>query len=198
MTEVISHERWKSAQMGEMHHFNYDDFENYRYSSSVILRDHFNIDIENDLSGKKILESGGGCYPSVYFCKNLKKAVNVEPLYSNFPDNIKSNLRNSNIECIDIPFEDYKVRSKFDEVWFFNVLQHVRDPYLQIRNAKRISNVIRVFEPINTEINNEHPHRFTLEFFKEQFLDTDVKLYNGGTVPRFHQADCAYLTWIKK
>ena len=197
MVEVISQERWEETQSGEIHDYDYGNEENYKNAVHIILRDHFNIDPENDLVGKKILESGGGCYPSTYFCKGLKKAVNVEPLSDKFPENVKSRLNNANVECVSVGFEDYKGRSKFDEVWFFNVLQHVRDPYLQIENAKRIANVVRVFEPIDTAINNEHPHSFNMQFFKEQFPDTEVKMYQGGSVARFHGANCAYLTWTK-
>lgn len=197
MIEVISQERWKQAQCGEINHYDYGNVENYKNSTYIILRDHFNIDPENDLVGKKILESGGGCYPSTYFCKGLKKSVNVEPLSDKFPDNVKSRLKNANVECVSVGFEDYKRHLKFDEVWFFNVLQHVRDPYLQIENAKRIANVIRVFEPIDTAINNEHPHSFNIQFFREQFPDAEVKMYHGGSIARFHGANCAYLTWTK-
>ncbi len=197
MVESISQERWEQAQNGEVAHYDYGSEENYRNSSYIILRDHFNLDPEKDLVDKKILESGGGCHPSVYFCKGLKKAVNVEPLFDKFPDNIKNKLNSAGIETLSVAFEDYKGRTKFDEVWFFNVLQHVRDPLLQIENAKRIASVVRVFEPIDTAINNEHPHSFNIEFFKEQFPDAEVKMYHGGSVSGFHGANCAYLTWTK-
>jgi hypothetical protein len=197
VVESISQERWQEAQTGEVFHYDYGNEENYKNSVFIILRDHFGINPESDLTNKKILESGGGCYPAVYFCGGLKKSVNVEPLYDKFPDNIKETLTNVNVECLPIGFEDYKGKSKFDEVWFFNVLQHVRDPFLQIKNAKKIANVIRVFEPIDTQINNEHPHSFTMDFFREQFPDSDVKMYQGGSVGGFHGANCAYLTWIK-
>lgn len=197
MIEVISQERWEQAQSKEINHYDYDNEDNYKNSSYIILRDHFNIDPENDLTNKKILESGGGCNPSIYFCKGLKKAVNVEPLYDKFPESVKSKLNNANVECISVAFEDYKGRSKFDEVWFFNVLQHVKDPYLQIQNAKRIANIIRVFEPIDTAINDEHPHSFDMQFFIDQFPNAEVKMYRGGSVGGFHGANCAYLTWTK-
>jgi hypothetical protein len=197
MVEVISQERWVQAQEGEIHHYDYGNEENYKNSVYVILRDYFNMNPETDFVGKKILESGGGCYPAVSFCGGLKKAVNVEPLYDRFPENIKSRLSNLNVECISVGFEDYKGRSKFDEVWFFNVLQHVKDPCLQIENAKKIADVVRIFEPIDTAINNEHPHSFNMEFFREQFPNAEVKMYHGGSSARFHQANCAYLTWTK-
>lgn len=197
MVEKISQERWESAQSGEINHYQYDDEENYKNAALTILSGYFKIDTENDLVGKKILESGGGCYPASYFCSGLKKSVNVEPLCEEFPEQIKSKLSAKNIEYVSTPFEDYKTNIKFDEVWFFNVLQHVKDPVLQIENAKRIAKIIRVFEPIDTAINNEHPHSFNIDFFRTQFPNTEVKLYEGGTVAKFHGANCAYLVWTK-
>jgi len=66
-----------------------------------------------------------------------------------------------------------------------------------IKNAKKIANVVRVFEPIDTAINQEHPHSFNMQFFREQFPDAEVKMYNGGSVARFHGANCVYLIWRK-
>jgi hypothetical protein len=197
MTESISQERWEQAQMGEESFFqpNYESEDVYKNTASIILENYFNINLQTDLVGKKILECGGGCYPASYFCTGLKKVVNVEPLYDKFPDIVKQKLLSKKIESVSIPFEDYTTKIKFDEVWFFNVLQHVRDPIMQIENAKKIAKIIRVFEPINTAINNEHPHSFNLEFFENQFSNTKIEIYKGGTMDKFHQADCVYFVW---
>jgi len=197
MIESISQERWKQALSGELHHYDYGNMENYNRASIIILRDHFGIDVDTDLVGKKILESGGGAHPSTSICSGLKNALNVEPNYNNFPEEVKNYLKSKNVECVSIGFEDYTGRAKFDEVWFFNVLQHVRDPSLQIENAKKIANTIRVFEPIDTATNNEHPHSLSVAFFKEQFPNTEVNVYQGGSIHGFHGANCAYLTWKK-
>jgi hypothetical protein len=195
MVESISQERWDSAQRGEVDHYDYGNEANYKNSSSIILKEHFNIDPEKDLVGKKILESGGGCYPSIYFCKGLKKAVNIEPLYDQFPENVKQRLVQNGIETLSIPFENYSTRTKFDEVWFFNVLTHVMNPELQLEIAKKVAKTVRVFEPIDTAVNNEHPHTLTYEFFEKVFPDIEVKIYNGGSRSGFHQANCVYLTY---
>lgn len=200
MTNQITEERWKQAQQGELYHYQYqyNNEETYERSALIILQDHFKVNVKTNLIGKKILESGGGCYPASYFCEGLNKAVNIEPLCDQFPEEIKSKLLSKNIECVSTSFEEYKTRIKFDEVWFFNVLQHVKDPVLQIENAKKIAKIIRVFEPLDTAINNEHPHSFNFDFFVHNFPDVEVEKYNGGSISGFHQASCAYLTWIKK
>lgn len=197
MVEPITQERWEQALSGELNHYDYGNAENYKRASMIILKDHFNVDLENDLVGKKVLEVGGGAYPSVLHVTGLAKAVSVEPNFDNFPQDVKDRFESANIEGISIPFEEYKGRTKFDEVWFFNVLQHVRDPLLQIENAKKIAKTIRVFEPIDTATNNEHPHTFSETFFKEQFPESEVSVYHGGSIGGFHGANCAYLTWTK-
>lgn len=197
MSEAITQERWEQALSGELNHYDYGNADNYKRASFIILKDHFDIDLGTDLVGKKVLEVGGGAYPSILHATGLSKAVCVEPNFDNFPEEIKDKFKSSNVEGISIPFEEYKGKIKFDEVWFFNVLQHVRDPLLQIENAKRIAKTIRVFEPIDTATNNEHPHTFSETFFKEQFPESEVKIYHGGSVSGFHGANCAYLTWTK-
>jgi hypothetical protein len=195
MVEKISQERWQQAQEGEVFHYDFQNEENYKNSSHIILKEYFQIDPEKDLVNKKVLESGGGCYPSVYFCSGLKKAVNVEPLYDRFPDFIKNKMTDKKIEVVVSGFENYSTRTKFDEVWFFNVLTHVIDPALQLQIAKKVAKTIRVFEPINTIINTEHPHSLTPEFFKDLFPDAEIKTYTGGSRHGFHQADCVYFTY---
>ena len=188
--------RWTQAQHDEFCDYDTESFENYLKGHKVILTDHFNIDVAKDLVGKKVIESGGGCYPALYSCKGLSKAVNVEPLFSKFPNEVKDRVEvEAGIECLSIPFEFYKTEEKFDEVWFFNVLMHVRDPYVQLEKAQEIANTVRVFEPVNTEINIEHPHCFTIEWFQMQFPDTEIKKYIGGSTEGFHSVDCAYFTW---
>jgi hypothetical protein len=195
MVEAISRERWQSAQVDELVDYDYGHEESYKNSSRIILQDYFGINPETDLVDKKIIESGGGCYPSIYFCVGLSKAVNVEPLYDQFPEHVQQKLVDANIQSVSTGFEDYKGKTKFDEAWFFNVLTHVMDPSLQIQIAKRIAKTVRIFEPLNTAINNEHPHSLDLEFFQKEFPDTELKVYQGGTKERFHQANCVYLTY---
>ena len=66
--------------------------------------------------GKKVVESGGGCYPAMYSCKGLSKAVNVEPLFYKFPEEVKQRVEvEAGIECLSIPFEDFETEEKFDE-----------------------------------------------------------------------------------
>lgn len=195
--EKISQERWDKAQSAEIKHYDHENADPYETAVDIILRHFNNLDAKKDLVGKKILESGGGTYPAIFFCKGLERGVNVEPLYDKFPEKVKNRLTEAGVETISSGFEDVDIDEEFDEVWFFNVLQHVRDPYLQIEKAKKIANTIRVFEPIECGTNDEHPHEFTIEFFEEQFPGVEVNRYKGGSLYKFHGADCAYLIWSK-
>ena len=58
--------------------------------------------------------------------------------------------------------------------------------------TKKVAKKVRVFEPINTDINECHPHSLTVDLFKKHFPNTDIKLYVGGTITIFHLADCCY------
>ena len=196
LIQTVNEQMWVKAQHEEGKDYDTDSYENYLKGHKIILQDQFNIDVDKDLVGKKIVESGGGCYPAMYSCKGLSKAVNVEPLFRRFPEEVKQRVEvEAGIECISIPFEDFRTEEKFDEAWFFNVLMHVKDPYEQLDIAKKIAKTVRVLEPVNTNINVEHPHCFTVEWFEMQFPDTEVKRLPGGSIEGFHVADCAYLTW---
>ncbi len=51
----------------------------------------------------------------------------------------------------------------FEEVWIYNVLQHVIDPIKVIENAKRLAPVLRIFEWIDLPAYEGHPHALTKE-----------------------------------
>jgi 2-polyprenyl-3-methyl-5-hydroxy-6-metoxy-1,4-benzoquinol methylase len=110
----------------------------------------------------------------------------VEPLTF---EGVKPYYDGKNIEFINEIYEDCDSPT-VDEIWFLNVLQHVKNPDHLIEKAKKHSKVIKFFEPINTEINNEHPFSFSEEDYKYYFGDS-VKLYTPNDV-NFHNAFCVY------
>ena len=56
---------------------------------------------------------------------------------------------------------------KWDEVWIYNVLQHVQDPKLIIENARRAGKLIRIFEWIDIPPHEGHPHELKRELLEE-------------------------------
>ena len=75
-------------------------------------------------------------------------------------------------------------RHVYDEAWIYNCLQHTEDPGLIVRNALEGSKIVRVFEWINTRVNEGHPHSFTEESLDEMFRGVGkTEVLNG-------QANC--------
>ena len=188
--EKITEDRWKEAQRAELdvHALSTNIDEAHRFLNFYF---HFFEDSILDISGKKILEVGCGPYPLATFA-GASKVVGVEPLYDNFTNEMKKYWEENNVTPFTKPFEDWESDEKFDEVWFINFLQHTLDPELCLEKSKKVAKKVRVFEPINTEINECHPHSLTMDLFKKHFPNTDIKLYAGGTITIFHLADCCY------
>lgn len=191
---MITKERWEQAQIAErgFHKESFEDgYKHYRNSYSQYFA-YLGIDIPMtgvDLKGKRIVEIGPADFPAVGYCSGNENCLIIEPLPSDY-------LKRFNIPISTEPAED--VEYEADEVWLFNVLQHVFDPHKIVERAKRQAKVIRFFEPINYGVNDAHPWNLTMEMFKEWFGDC-VKHYPAGqNVTYFHTWECAYGVWRKE
>ncbi|MCK4814734.1 hypothetical protein KA005_03105 [bacterium] len=102
-----------------------------------------------NLRGKSILDIGGGPISLLLKCVNFSKAVVVDPC--NFPGWILERYKAHNIGFINNPAEEIEL-SGFDEVWIYNVLQHVIDPEEVLMLAKKTGKVVRIFEWVNTAL----------------------------------------------
>lgn len=117
-----------------------------------------------NLEGKSVLDLGGG--PSSMLLKTINRgrAVVVDPLL-NLPKWVLDRYAAGNIEFYNIPAEAVntgllavnKDDEKFDEVWIYNVLQHVSNPESIINNAKSLGKMIRIFEWVNAPAHKGHP-----------------------------------------
>jgi len=128
------------------------------------------------------------------FCANSQNSLIVEPM--DLPENVISNYKANNIKILKGAIEELKL-PKVDEVWLFNVMQHVWNPDTFISKLKKVSKKIVFFEPVNSPIEDVHPHSFTMEDFKKYFGEDSVKFFAGRTEPNFHTSDCVYGTWNK-
>ena len=191
--EPVSDERWFATQPGEKAGHVVDpigiSYEKYKIAYNYYF-EYLNIN-NADLQKKSIAEIGCARISSLFFCNNYSKSYVIEPTY--YPeadkyfegkDIVKIHER---AEQCDFP--------KVDEVWMFNVLDHVQNPDLIIEKAKQNSKIIRFFEPIDCGTNLEHPFSFSLNDYKKYFGDC-VKLYTCPNKEHpskmFHGADCAY------
>jgi SAM-dependent methyltransferase len=118
-----------------------------------------------DMDHKSVLDIGGGPVSLLLKCINVDGTV-VDPC--EFPRWIYQRYGDANIhfllikgEEVDHHFED----EVFDEVWIYNCLQHTEDPEKILRNAKKVSKLIRLFEWIDKPVEEGHPQVLTQELF---------------------------------
>jgi glycosyltransferase involved in cell wall biosynthesis len=130
--------------------------------------------LHRDLSGKAILDIGGGPVSMLLKCKNFARAKVVDPMP--IPEWVKQRYSEARIEYEQIKGEDIDELG-WDEVWIYNVLLHVENPERVIEKAKAAGKTIRVFEWINTARNDMHPHVFTKGQLDE-WLGCDGKVEN--------------------
>jgi 2-polyprenyl-3-methyl-5-hydroxy-6-metoxy-1,4-benzoquinol methylase len=200
---MIDHDHWLEAQQEEVNwwgtcantfHEEEKQMVYARYMGLEFYEDHqspYNI----DLAGKYVLDIGGGPSSLLLKTKNGGSSVVVDPC--RYPDWVLDRYEFSGIILWQKPAEEINIKNAFDEVWMYNVLQHTEDPALIIQNglnALRHSGVFRIFEWIDTAVNEAHPHSLTEDFFNEAFNE------RGDTV-RLATAGCfgkAYYGEFKK
>lgn len=183
-------ETWKKAQLAEINHHSYEtDIASPNLSRYKFYADTYKkyLHIDNDLTGKTILDIGGGPLSMLLWCQKFLKAWVIDPLP--MPEIIANRYKNYNIHLISCPAEEVNF-PKTNEIWVYNCLQHVMNPDLIIKKALDSCSTIKIFEPINYETNIEHIHKFTYEYFKNKF--NGGSLYVGGSIKQFHTADCFY------
>ena len=192
----ITKQRWLSAQNEELSDHingNYDlSYYNNIYNNIFSLLKLEKTQFEN----QTIIEVGPALYPCLVNIKT-KKSIAIEPLFDLFPSHIKTLYANSNITCITIPIEELQDNSfDCDEIWIFNVMQHIIDPDLFIDKCIMLSKVIRILEPIDWPTNNAHPHTYNFDYFLNKFsnFENDLKIYKGNSIANFHSANCVYGT----
>lgn len=96
-----------------------------------------------DLTGRSVLDIGGGPVSLLLKTINRAKATVVDPC--RYPDWIRDRYTTAGIAYLQQPGEQATPLG-FDEAWIYNVLQHVQDPGQIIRNAKASAPVVRLFE----------------------------------------------------
>ena len=111
-----------------------------------------------DMQGKSVLDIGGGPSSLLLKCRNLKDGYIIDPCL--YPSWVSERYRAARIKYARGKGEligNFDV----DEVWIYNVLQHVIDPEKIIKNAKVAAPVLRIFEWIDIPPHEGHPHLLT-------------------------------------
>jgi hypothetical protein len=197
MTTAITKERWDQAQEEELRLSSIDINPRYYEKMYFTMAKLMNINFDTDFVGKSIIEIGPGPLGVTLLTENFAKATIVEPLIYRWGQEYVDYYNQKNIIIETTPYEDLEIQEEVDETWFFNVLQHVIDPKLQLEKAKKTSKVVRIFEPINYPVELAHPHLLTKELFADVFGEDFGTFYDGGSIPDFHSSDCYYGTWVK-
>lgn len=117
-----------------------------------------------DAKGMYILDIGGGPISLLLKCNNLAYGKVVDPCP--YPAWVAERYAEARIDYVKKSGESID-DSGFDEVWIYNVLQHVEDPELIIKNALRAGKVLRIFEWIDIPPHEGHPHMLTAEKLDE-------------------------------
>lgn len=141
--------------------------------------------------GGAVLDIGGGAYSLLLKCTNIAGSLVIDPLMNRYPSWVKFRYKTAGIECMQMTGEDsLGLRDAvldgyiFDEVWMYNVLEHVIDPKKIIENALELGKVVRIFEWLDTPPNIGHPHTLT-EVELNKWLDGEGKvevIRRGGAV----------------
>lgn len=140
-----------------------------------------------DLKGISVLDIGGGPVSMLLKCVNVKNGVVIDPC--NYPKWIDERYKEANIKYERIKGESIATLDEkgldiiFDEVWIYNVLQHVDNPELIIENAKKVSKIIRIFEWIDNGVSPGHPHDL-----KANFLN--IWLGGIGKIEQLNESGC--------
>lgn len=124
----------------------------------------YNISLPEDLS---ILDIGAGPTSLLLKTGKLTRKVMADPCP--YPEWVYERYARCDIEYFRLPGENLigpLARDSFDEVWMYNVLQHVHDPTEILGNIVALlkpGGVFRIFDWVESEINDAHPHSFDPE-----------------------------------
>lgn len=106
--------------------------------------------------GSRILDVGGGQVSLLLKTRNLGKGSTVwDPMP--LVNWVKARYEENGIEYIQKKAEDLDATG-FDEVWMYNLLQHVEDPERVARQARKAGKILRVFEFLEHPACLGHPH----------------------------------------
>lgn len=131
------------------------------------------------VDGRDVLDIGGGPCPIVADQSlSLGTRVVVDPM--DVDETIDPTP--PNVVRIKKYAETLSLSVKFDEVWVYNVLQHVTSPSLVVETVQRhAAHTVRWFEWINTPLSVVHPHSIDKAFLFGAFQGFNIVRCVHGT-----------------
>jgi len=170
---------WKIAHQNEQWNWNHavdeDVLGNLRQDSVILYTDMLELPRNTDLTGKYILDIGGG-YTSLLTAFQGKFAgVVVDP--ADKKDEVIDYYKKFNVIYIQATAEEYLTGLywKYDEVWMYNVLKHTFDPELIMRSLPKAGKVLRIAELTDTIQDVAHPHILTKEWLTDMLKEISTE-----------------------
>ena len=123
------------------------------------------IEVQNywfRVHGKRIVDIGGGPCSMLLQTWDAFAPCVVDPC--NYPNWVRQRYEQRLINVLPLKGEQLGEAwplGKVDEVWIYNVLQHVESPDIVIKNALAIGKTLRIFEWIDIPSYEGHPHMLT-------------------------------------
>mgnify|MGYP000976217114 CR=1 FL=1 len=142
----------------------------YARHMGLIMHQVDGIPYQIDGTGKSFIDLGGGPSSLLLKVTGSERSVVSDPC--KYPPWVRTRYKHHGVNLYEIPAEDYGRFSdtEFDEVWLYNCLQHTINPEAIVRNALRLRSdggLFRIFEWVDTEVNDAHPHSLTAEQLDE-------------------------------
>ena len=122
--------------------------------------------------GRSVLDLG--CGPQgllLTMAPILRRGMAVDPLM--FAGQDEARYAAAGIARVVEPAETFRAPNdeRFDEVWCYNVLQHVMDPERVLETARMHADRVRVFEWLHVPASIVHPHVITAPLIRNLFTD---------------------------
>jgi len=137
---------------------------------------------EIDLGETSVLDVGGGPCSLLLKCRGGQRSV-VDPCP--FPIWVADRYAVAGVHWFHEPAEWFLPGAhRFDEIWIYNVLQHVVDPELVVRRSRERAATIRIFEWMNMAPHEGHPHELRRELLEKWLEEEGMTSYvnEGGAV----------------
>jgi 2-polyprenyl-3-methyl-5-hydroxy-6-metoxy-1,4-benzoquinol methylase len=156
-------QKWEAEWWGQCVNSLFEEEKQIKYANKMGLdmKGNAKTPYEFDLNGASVIDVGGGAISLLLKCTNFKKAVVLDPLQH--PKWVIDRYKAGGIEFWNMKAEDLNTKSKFDEAWMYNVLQHTQDPQKIVENVRKSAKLVRVFEWLETPISDGHIHSFTAD-----------------------------------
>lgn len=164
MPTAITRARWQEAQEAEALYWRTEAKRPEKLLRDIADGHHWTmgaLDIRPATAADTILDLAGGDYP-------LGESAPWNVSYT-VVDPAKPARQIPGIERIQAMAEDYR-GVLVDEVWGYNVLQHVMDPAAVMATARHhAKHTIRWFDVVESPIYKVHPHSISADWLRTQF-----------------------------